>query len=63
MAKCNFCDKKIEQGTGKMFIKKEGKILWFCSNKCEKNMLKLKRKPVNIRWTGHHHNEKQKTKK
>ncbi|MBW2982110.1 50S ribosomal protein L24e [Candidatus Woesearchaeota archaeon] len=50
MAKCTFCSKDIEKGTGKMFVTKAGKILHFCSNKCEKNMFKLKRKPSNLKW-------------
>ena len=51
MAKCSFCGTNIEPGTGKMFVKKDGKILYFCSRKCEKNMLVLKRKPRDTRWT------------
>jgi large subunit ribosomal protein L24e len=43
MVKCSFCSYPIEKGTGKIFVKKDGKILYFCSNKCEKNMFKLKR--------------------
>lgn len=35
-----------------MYVKKDAKVFWFCSNKCEKNMLKLKRKPRNKPWTG-----------
>lgn len=50
MVKCSFCGKNIERGTGKMFVKKDGKILYFCSNKCEKNMLKLKRKSIRVKW-------------
>ncbi len=34
-----------------MLVKKTGKILFFCSNKCEKNMLKLRRKPARFKWT------------
>jgi len=41
----------MEKGTGKMFVFKTGKISYFCSSKCEKNMLKLKRKPHTVRWT------------
>jgi len=52
MVKCTFCGNIIKQGTGKMYIKTDAKILYFCSSKCEKNMLKLKRKPYNIRWSG-----------
>ena len=34
-----------------MYVKKDAKIFYFCSSKCEKNMLKLKRKPHKIKWT------------
>ena len=51
MVKCTFCGNVIEKGTGKMFVKKDGKILYFCSSKCEKNMLKLKRKAITVKWT------------
>ena len=51
MAKCSFCNKNIERGTGKMFVFNTGKINYFCSNKCEKNLLKLKRNPANFKWT------------
>jgi large subunit ribosomal protein L24e len=51
MAKCTFCGLNIEQGTGKMYVLQEGKVLYFCSGKCEKNMLKLKRKPLTTRWS------------
>jgi large subunit ribosomal protein L24e len=49
--KCSFCSIEIPQGTGKLFVKTDGKVFYFCSNKCEKNMLKLKRKPRDTRWT------------
>jgi len=51
MAKCTFCGEDIKKGTGKIFVLKTGKSYHFCSNKCEKNMLKLKRKPLKTRWT------------
>ena len=51
MAKCSFCGNIIEKGTGKMYVKKDAKILYFCSNKCEKNLLKLERKPIRTKWT------------
>ncbi len=51
MAKCSFCGCEIQRGTGKIFVKKEGAIFRFCSNKCEKNMLVLKRNPQKTRWT------------
>lgn len=51
MAKCNFCGENLERGTGKMFVKKDGKVLHFCSTKCEKNTLKLGRKFLSTKWS------------
>ncbi|MBU7009969.1 MAG: 50S ribosomal protein L24e [Theionarchaea archaeon] len=48
--KCNFCGKEIEKGTGKMYVRKDGSVLYFCSGKCEKNMIKLGRKPRKFKW-------------
>jgi len=50
MPKCSFCGSELKTGTGKMFVKRDGKILYFCSKKCEKNMLKLKRNPSKVKW-------------
>ena len=50
MAKCSFCKASIEKGTGKIYVKKDGSILNFCSMKCEKNTLKLKRNPRKVKW-------------
>ena len=50
MAKCSFCGKDIEKGTGLIYVRKDGKLYQFDKRKCEKNMLKLKRKPANIKW-------------
>lgn len=47
---CSFCGKRIERGTGHVFVKKDGKKLSFCSSKCDKNMLKLNREPRNVAW-------------
>ncbi|MBW2970120.1 50S ribosomal protein L24e [Candidatus Woesearchaeota archaeon] len=51
MAKCSFCRHSIEQGTGLMFVRKDGSVLNFCSSKCEKNMLKLGRTSRYVKWT------------
>ena len=45
--KCDYCGENIERGTGKMFVRKTGKIFYFCSNRCEKRTVKLGRKPIN----------------
>ncbi|MBN1792827.1 50S ribosomal protein L24e [Candidatus Woesearchaeota archaeon] len=63
MVKCDFCKGTIEPGTGKLYIKKDGKMIYFCSTKCEKNMLKLGRKPRNVRWTGEFAHTKKKDSK
>ena len=48
---CSFCGDDIEPGTGKMFVKKDGIIFYFCSSKCEKNQLHLGRVPRRVKWT------------
>lgn len=63
MYKCEFCKLNMEPGTGKMYIKKDGRIMYFCSTKCEKNLMKLDRKPRTTRWTAEFHHEKKKDKK
>ena len=60
MSKCSFCGNNLEQGTGKMFAKNDSTVLYFCSNKCEKNSLKLKRIPRYIKWTEAYRKEKSK---
>jgi len=47
--KCSFCDKNIKEGTGKMFVKNDGTIYYFCSRKCEKNM-NMGRNPKKMKW-------------
>ncbi len=57
---CSFCGKEIKKGIGVMFVKKDGTIFNFCSSKCEKNQLKLKRNPRNTKWTKEYHKQKKK---
>jgi large subunit ribosomal protein L24e len=54
---CNFCGEKIEPGTGRMYIKRDSHIFYFCSSKCYKNMIELKRVPRKTRWSKHHKKE------
>ncbi|MEM3383389.1 MAG: 50S ribosomal protein L24e [Nitrososphaerales archaeon] len=49
--KCNFCGKDISLGYGIMFVKNDGSIYWYCSSKCRKNALELKRDPRKLKWT------------
>ena len=48
---CSFCKTQIEKGKGIIFAKANGTIYYFCSSKCKKNLLNLKRKPRKIKWT------------
>jgi len=54
MVKCSFCGEEMQEGYGLMFVKKDGKILHFCSKKCEKHMFKLRRKARTTKWTLHY---------
>ena len=47
--KCTFCGKQVEPGTGKMLVKKDGTIHYYCSSKCENNM-KIGRIPRLTEW-------------
>jgi large subunit ribosomal protein L24e len=55
---CSFCGSKIEYGTGKMYIRRDGSVLFFDNSKCEKNFLKLHREPRRVRWTEEGREEK-----
>ena len=34
-----------------MYVFATGKVLYFCSKKCQKNQLQLHRKPSHLKWT------------
>ncbi len=51
MVTCSFCGREIARGTGKMYVRKDGRIYRFCSSKCEKNQTHLGRKSRKVRWT------------
>ena len=54
MVKCSFCGEIMDEGTGKIFVREDAREFYFCSMKCEKNMLKLKRKNIRTKWTKHY---------
>ena len=58
MVKCSFSGKEIPKGTGKMYVRKDGRVLYFIDNKAEKNFFKLKRKPRTTKWTEDYRKEK-----
>ncbi len=51
LRRCDFCGSPIEPGTGVMYVRSDGTIHYYCSSKCFKNAVKLKRKPEKVRWT------------
>lgn len=61
--KCAFCGNELPKGRGIMYVKKDGKILYFDKRKCFNNYMKLKRSPTKTRWTKYAHIEKERLKK
>jgi large subunit ribosomal protein L24e len=50
MPRCSFCKRNYEFPRGLSFIKNDGNVLYFCSSKCRKNMLYLKRDNKKVSW-------------
>ena len=48
---CSFTSEEIEPGTGLMYIKRDGSVMWFKDSKARKNALKLRRNPRRLKWT------------
>ncbi|HYJ02447.1 MAG TPA: 50S ribosomal protein L24e [Nitrososphaeraceae archaeon] len=48
---CFFCGQRISSASGIMLVKNDGSIQWTCSNKCKKNLRKLRRDPRKMKWT------------
>jgi large subunit ribosomal protein L24e len=47
---CNFSGEEIEPGTGVMYVKRDGTVMWFKDSKARKNM-KMGRNPRTVKWT------------
>ncbi|MBM3229549.1 hypothetical protein FJZ26_03895 [Candidatus Parvarchaeota archaeon] len=52
---CSFCNNNVARGTGFLYVRKDGSHLSFCSQKCKKNMLNLKRVGKKVKWTAFEH--------
>ena len=56
---CSFCGQEIEPGTGRIHVKKDGTVYNFCTSKCFKNMIELRRVPRRTAWTAQFYREKE----
>ena len=50
MVRCSFCSEVVKEGRGKMYVKTDGKIFYYCNSKCQKNWQK-KREGKTTKWT------------
>jgi large subunit ribosomal protein L24e len=48
---CDYSGQEIEPGTGTMYVKNDGTVLWFADAKCEKNYF-MGREPRDLEWIG-----------
>ncbi|MBU0586359.1 50S ribosomal protein L24e [Candidatus Micrarchaeota archaeon] len=51
MPTCSFCGETLKKGSGTIYAKKDGSVSYFCSSKCRKNALNLKREGRRVKWT------------
>lgn len=51
---CSFSGEEIEPGTGMMYVRRDGTILWFKNSKAKKNHTALGRNPRRVKWTRHY---------
>ena len=50
MPRCSFCKQNYEFPRGLTLVLNDGNILYFCSSKCRKNQLRLKRDNKKVNW-------------
>lgn len=60
IAKCVFCGKEEEDYKGVYLIKNEGSVNYYCSSKCKKNHVGLRRDRRKVRWTIAFHEQRKK---
>ena len=51
MPYCSFCNNDIPKGTGEMYVFRDGATAYFCSSKCHRNALSLKREGRLVKLT------------
>ena len=50
MSVCSFCKKTYQVPRGLTVFTFDGRTIYYCSSKCRKNNLKLKRDPKKVNW-------------
>ncbi len=60
MVKCVFCGREEDAFKGTHLIQNDGTVNYYCSSKCRKNAIKLKRDKRKLKWTSAYREEKQK---
>ena len=50
MPRCSFCKQNYKFPRGLTLVLNDGNILYFCSSKCRKNLLQLKRDNKKVNW-------------
>lgn len=60
---CYFCGREIPKGRGMMYVKVDGTTYYFCSDKCKKNSIKLRREGRKSKWTQRFRMFREETKK
>jgi len=60
MVKCVFCGKENDYFKGLHLIGNDGVVYYYCSSKCRKNALKLKRDKRKLKWTSAFHENREK---
>ncbi len=60
MVKCVFCGKEEDKHKGTHVIGNDGNIKYFCSSKCRRSALNLKRDRRKFRWTEAFHEMREK---
>jgi len=51
---CSFCGGEIAPGTGSVYVRRDGRVLRFCSSKCRKSLINLNRDPRKFKWSKAH---------
>jgi len=52
--RCSFCGRSYAHGTGMMYVRNDGTLLRFCSSRCRRSVLDLKRDSRKLKWTKHY---------